>query len=84
VFAELTNRKLRRSTHHSVAELEADVGVRIDAWNADLKPFGWTKTADEILANLAHYLTRINQSILALRTSSSLARCGTMLLQSIR
>jgi transposase len=62
-FAELTNRKLRRSTHHSVKELEADVTAWIEAWNDDPKPFVWTKTADEILANLAHYLTRINQLI---------------------
>jgi transposase len=62
-FAELTNRKLRRSTHRSVAELEADVTAWITAWNEDPKPFIWTKTADEILANLASYLTRLNQSI---------------------
>ena len=60
-FAELTNRKLRRSSHRSVKELEADVAAWIEAWNADPKPFVWTKTADEILANLAHYLTGINQ-----------------------
>src|SRR5829696_2672306 len=48
-FAELTTRKLRRSTHRSVAELEADVRAWINAWNADPKPFIWTKTADEIL-----------------------------------
>ncbi len=60
-FAELTNRKLRRSSHRSVKELEADVTAWIQAWNEDPKPFVWTKTADEILANLAHYLTRINQ-----------------------
>ena len=61
-FAELTNRKLRRSSHRSVKELEADVTAWIEAWNEDPKPFVWTKTADEILANLAHYLTRINQT----------------------
>jgi transposase len=60
-FAELTNRKLRHCTHHSVKALEADVTAWIQAWNDDPKPFVWTKTADEILANLAHYLTRINQ-----------------------
>jgi transposase len=60
-FAELTNRKLRRSSHRSVADLEADVTAWIAAWNEDPKPFVWTKTADEILANLAGYLTRINQ-----------------------
>jgi transposase len=38
-FAELTNRKLRRSTHRSVAELETDVRAWIEAWNIDPKPF---------------------------------------------
>jgi transposase len=52
-FAELTNRKLRRSAHRSVAELEADLTAWVDAWNDDPKPFVWTKTADEILDNLA-------------------------------
>ena len=61
-FAELTNRKLRRSAHHSVAELEADLNAWIAAWNDDPKPFVWTKTADEILDNLARYLQRINNS----------------------
>jgi transposase len=62
-FGELTNRKLRRSTHRSVKELEADVAAWITAWNDDPKPFIWTKTADEILESLAGYLTRLNQSI---------------------
>jgi transposase len=61
-FAELTNRKLRRSAHRSVAELEADLNAWIAAWNDDPKPFVWTKTADEILDNLARYLQRINNS----------------------
>jgi transposase len=61
-FAELTNRKLRRSTHRSVAALEADVKAWIEAWNADPKPFVWTKTADQILDTLAAYCTRINDS----------------------
>jgi transposase len=61
-FAELTTRKLRRSAHRSVAELEADLGAWIDAWNQDPKPFVWTKTADEILDSLAGYLHLINNS----------------------
>jgi transposase len=61
-FAELTNRKLRRSAHRSVTELEADVRAWINAWNADPKPFIWTKTADEILDTLAAYCQRINDS----------------------
>jgi transposase len=61
-FAELTNRKLRRSAHRSVTELEADIRKWINAWNADPKPFVWTKTADQILDTLAAYCTRINAS----------------------
>jgi transposase len=61
-FAELTNRKLRRSAHRSVTELEADIRTWINQWNADPKPFVWTKTADEILDNLANYCQRINDS----------------------
>jgi transposase len=61
-FAELTNRKLRRSAHRTVAALEADVAAWIEAWNADPKPFIWTKTADQILETLAAYCQRINDS----------------------
>ena len=61
-FAELTNRKLRRSAHRSVVELEADVRAWINTWNEDPKPFVWTKTADQILNTLATYCTRINDS----------------------
>jgi transposase len=61
-FAELTNRKLRRSSHRSVAELEADLSAWIAAWNQDPKPFVWTKTADEILDSLTGYLQRTNDS----------------------
>jgi transposase len=60
-FAELTRRKLRRSSHRSVKDLEADVTTWIEAWNADPKPFVWVKTADEILDSLATYCARINQ-----------------------
>ena len=61
-FAELTRRKLRRSAHRSVTELETDVQQWIDKWNADPKPFVWTKTADQILDTLAAYCQRINDS----------------------
>jgi transposase len=61
-FAELTTRKLRRSAHRSVAELEADLTAWVQAWNDDPRPFVWTKTADEILDNLARYLRLVNNS----------------------
>ncbi|GAA3240081.1 hypothetical protein GCM10010532_080380 [Dactylosporangium siamense] len=43
-LAELTNRKLRRSTHRSVANLETDVDAWIAAWNADPKPSRATRS----------------------------------------
>ena len=61
-FAELTNRKLRRSAHRSVTELETDIRKWITEWNKDLKPFVWTKTADEILETLAAYCGLITGS----------------------
>ena len=42
-FAELTNRKLRRSVHRSVTELEADIRSWISMWNTDPKPLVWTQ-----------------------------------------
>lgn len=61
-FAELTCRKLRRSAHRSVVELERDIRSWINAWNKDPKPFVWNKTADDIFDTLAAYCTRTNDS----------------------
>jgi transposase len=61
-FAELTNRKLRRSAHRSVTELETGIRTWINEWNKNPKPFVWTKTADEILETLAAYCERITDS----------------------
>ena len=56
-FAELTNRKLRRSAHRSIRELTADLTAWIEMWSSDPRPFVWRKTADEILDSLKTYLT---------------------------
>jgi len=61
-FAELTSRKLRRSAHRSVTELETDIRKWINEWNKAPKPFVWTKSADEILETLAAYCQRIIDS----------------------
>jgi transposase len=61
-FAELTNRKLRRSAHRSVTELETDIRTWTSEWNKNPKPFVWTKSADEILETLAAYCSRIIDS----------------------
>ena len=61
-FAELTNRWLRRGTHHSTRDLVASIRTWIQMWNDQPKPFVWHKTADEILDNLANYCERISDS----------------------
>jgi transposase len=59
-FGYLTSQMLRRGVHKSVQALEADIRAWIDNWNADPRPFAWTKTAEEILDSLARYISRIS------------------------
>jgi transposase len=61
-FAELTTKKLRRGTHTSVRQLNADIRAWIDTWNDNPRPYIWTKTADQILASIGNYCNRINDS----------------------
>ncbi len=51
-FALLTDKQLRRGVHKSSSELEAAIYRYMDVTNNDPKPFVWTKTADQILANV--------------------------------
>ena len=53
-FAELTNKRIRRS----VKQLEAAICEYIDVHNEDPKPFVWTRTADQILDSIARYARR--------------------------
>ncbi len=61
-FAELTTTKLQRGIQPSVEALEADITAWAEHWNADPRPYIWTKTADEILTNPARYCQRISDS----------------------
>lgn len=61
-FSELTTKKLRRGTHTSVRQLNADIRAWIDTWNDNPRPYVWTKTADQILASIGNYCQRINDS----------------------
>jgi len=57
-FGYLTDQMIRRGVHKSVQALEADIHAWIANWNADPKPFVWTKTAEAILESLARYIAR--------------------------
>ena len=61
-FSELTTKKLRRATHTSVRQLNADIRAWINTWNDNPRPYVWTKTADQILESIATYCRRINDS----------------------
>jgi hypothetical protein len=45
-FSELTTKKLRRSAHRSVKDLNADIRHWITTWNDEPRPYVWTKTVD--------------------------------------
>lgn len=61
-FATLTERQLRRGVHRSTRELETALKHYLAVHNQEPKPFVWTKTADEILANVARFCQRISDS----------------------
>jgi transposase len=58
-FSALTRRRLKRSSFHSIVDLQAAINRYIAEHNADPTPFTWTKTADQILAKL----TPLNASV---------------------
>ena len=58
-FSALTRRRLRRGVFCSIVELQAAINRYIDEHNDDPAPFVWTKTADQITANL----NRLNASV---------------------
>ena len=59
-FGYVTADLLQRSDHRSVQSLEADIRKWVKAWNADPKPFVWTKTAEQILSSLGRLIQRIS------------------------
>jgi|SRR5579859_117153 len=61
-FAALTEKQIRRGVHRSVRELETTIRRYLATTNASPQPFVWTKTADEILANVARFCARTSGS----------------------
>lgn len=62
VFADLTEKQLRRGVFTSVPALERAALAYIDARNEDAKPFAWTADADTILARVAKNHATITMS----------------------
>jgi len=60
-FGELTNKRIRRGSFHSVEDLTAAIDEFLAAWNERPKPFVWTATVDSILAKLARCRQTLEQ-----------------------
>jgi transposase len=58
-FAEITQKRIRRGTFTSVAELKDAIHDYLDRHNADPKPFVWTKSAEVILEKERRALDRL-------------------------
>lgn len=60
-FGELTNKRIRRGSFHSVEDLTTAIDEFLIAWNERPKPFVWTATVDSILAKLARCRQTLEQ-----------------------
>ena len=69
-FSEITAKRIRRGTFHSVRELQRAISAFVVDHNSHAKPFIWTKSARAILRKIknchaiygsAHYVARCGQ-----------------------
>jgi transposase len=56
-FGLLSQRQIKRGSHHCVRDLEAAIEQFIAVHNQNPKPFVWLKNADQILENLRRFAT---------------------------
>ena len=59
-FAELQRRCLDRGVFCSLDELTTALEDWIKVWNANARPFKWTKTADQSIDRICRYCSRIS------------------------
>lgn len=60
-FGLLEQRQLKRGVHKSVRSVEKAIREFLEVTNENPKPMVWTKTADEVLASIARYCSRISE-----------------------
>lgn len=58
----VAQRTIRRDTFRSIPQLKAAIQAFIDAHQANLKPFVWTKSTDETLASIARSAQRTSRT----------------------
>jgi transposase len=69
-FGELTSKRVRRGSFHSVEDLEKAITEFLAAWNEHPQPFVWTATVESIKAKLA----RCRQTLEQIQPSCTLPR----------
>ena len=62
-FKELTDRRLRRGTFTSVAELEDAIQLWTSHWSQDPTPFIWKATAADIIEKVQRDRAALNRQI---------------------
>jgi hypothetical protein len=60
-FAELTTKRVRRGSFHSVDELEKAITEFLAVWNEHPKPFVWTATVESIKQKLSRCRQTLEQ-----------------------
>jgi transposase len=70
-FAQITERRIRRGSFRSVAELEQAIEGYLRAHNRNPRPFVWTKSADLILGKVRKLAERLAPPKNQQRTSDS-------------
>jgi transposase len=60
-FAELTSKRVRRGSFHSVEDLEKAIHEFLAAWNENPKPFVWTATVESITEKLSRCRQTLEQ-----------------------
>jgi transposase len=60
-FAEITSRRIRRSSYSSVDDLKAAIFDYLAQHNDKPKPFKWTKTAEDILTRERRALDKLDE-----------------------
>jgi hypothetical protein len=61
-FAEITEKQIHRGTHKSTRTPVDAIRACLDSWNKNPRPLSWTNSADDILASVGRFCSRISDS----------------------
>ena len=74
----LTGKQVRRGIHRGTRELEQAIRHYRDTYNKTAKPFVWTKTADQILASVARFVSELQLQDTSIYLNNCATRCSSI------